>query len=156
MTAKVAPTWAALRALYEGTQPTFAVLAQAGRVTEVRVACKAKREGWVDGWAVATRAKQTARLQKQIEKLEAQIEKVIGGGEEAETGIDKAKLDILGLLLRSIEKLKDMMPSETVQTEVKVRERDVRVGKILKHLDERILELARHFAAKMATADHRR
>lgn len=153
MTAKVTPTWAALRAIYEGAQPSFALLGEAGRVREITVACRARREGWTDGWTHAVRRKQTARLQKQIDQLEGQIEKVIGGGEDG--GIDKARLDILNLLLRSIEKLKDMMPSEAAQLDVTVRERDVRIGKILKHLDTRILELARHFAAKMAKADHR-
>lgn len=152
MTAKANTVWAALRALYEGEQVSFALLAEASRLTEIRVACRARREGWTDGGLVAVGRKQSARLQNQIERLEAQIEGVIGSGDEPAVGIDKAKLDVLALLLRAIEKLKDMMPSEPVQKEAKVKERDASVRKTLTRIDNRILELAQHFAAKMAKA----
>lgn len=152
MTATVTKTRAALRALYEGATPTFSLLADAGRLTEVRLACRARREGWIEG---GTARKQTARLQKQIERLEAQIDRLMKSGDDTAAGFDKAKLDLLGLLLRSIEKLKDMMPSEPEQLKVKIRERDDRVSKILQHLNDRVSELARYFAAKMVEADRR-
>lgn len=153
MGAKAEKVWAALRALYEGETAGFGLLAQVAELNEVRLRCRAEREGWIEGGALAVQQKQKGRLQKSIEKLEEQVDLLIDGGADKESGIDKAKLDLLNLLLRSVEKLKEMLPSEPEKAKLRIRERDVRVSKVLQHLDGRISELARHFAAAMVEAD---
>ena len=142
MTAKVGPTWAALRAIYEGARPTLSLLATAGRIPENTVVAKAKRDGWVDAYATGTGAGRKLRLQGRIEKLEKLIDTLIGESEDNPT-VDKTRIDMIGVLFRAIEKLKDMMPAPEVEAQQKSGERDERVGTIIQRIDQRILDLAR-------------
>jgi hypothetical protein len=148
MTAKVGPTWAALRAIYEGARPTLVLLATASPFPEKAVLAKAERDGWVDAYAAGSGAGRKLRLQGRIEKLEKLIDKLIGEGEEEEPTVDKTRIDMLGVLFRAIEKLKDMMPAPQAEAQATIKERDERVGTIIQRIDQRILDLARGTAVK--------
>jgi hypothetical protein len=154
MGAKAEKVWAALRALYEGEKRDFELLAEAGSLTEVRVRCRAERDGWVPGGLATSYENRTARLQKQIAQLEGEIADVIGSGASSVPGLAKARLDLLGLLLRSVEKLKEMMPAETIRNAEAVKEREKRVGSILRRIEERAQLLGRFYASKAAKAVH--
>jgi hypothetical protein len=139
--------WAGLRAIYEGAALSFALLGKAGCLTEDSVAQRARREGWIAGGG--ERAKQQRRLQGQITRLDNQIERLIGEAEEGE-GFDKARIDLLTALLRSVEKLREMMPA--IDNEQDVKERDARIGKILHRVHAHVEELARRIGLAEAEA----
>ncbi|GHD06457.1 hypothetical protein ACFOEZ_02820 [Tianweitania populi] len=142
MTAKVGPTWAALRAIYEGARPTLPILATAGRIPEDTIFAKALRDKWVDAYAAGTGAGRKLRLQGRIEKLEKLIDTLIGESEASPT-VDKSRIDMIGVLFRAIEKLKDMVSSQEAEAQAGSGERDERVGTIIQRIDQRILDLAR-------------
>jgi hypothetical protein len=154
MGAKADKVWAALRALYEGEKRDFELLAEAGNLTEARVRSRAEREGWIPGGLATSYENRTARLHKQVALLEAEIENLIGGGGSPVPGLAKARLDLLGLLLRSVEKLKEMMPAETIEVAETVKEREKRVATIITRIEERAHALGRFYAAKIPAFVH--
>ncbi|MBP0438891.1 hypothetical protein [Tianweitania sediminis] len=143
MEAKAAEAWAGLRALHEGAAPSIALLAKAGRVTAAAVARRAENEGWEAPHADAVRERQR-RLQQQITRLDAQVDRLMADAEEAGTGLDKSRIDLLSTLLRSVEKLRELVPTE--RKEDTVKERDARVANILQKIHERIQTLAQQLA----------
>lgn len=151
MTAKVAPTWAAIRAIYEGRRPIFSILSTATRLSEKSIRARAEREGWVDAYGAPTGAGRKLRLQARIERLETLIDTLIGDGDEDGPAIDKARIDMLGVLFRAIDKLKDMMPAPQVEAQMNIRERDEHVARIIQRIDQQILTFAKQFAAKLGS-----
>ncbi len=154
MGAKADKVWAALRAIYEGEKRGFELLADAASLTEHRVRCKAEHEGWIPGGLATSYENKTVRLQKQIAQLEGEIENLIGSGSSPVPGLAKARLDLLGLLLRSVEKLREMMPVETTKSAEMVKEREKRVGSIIQRIEKRAHVLAQAYAAQIASAVH--
>ncbi|HEV7417584.1 MAG TPA: hypothetical protein VGN98_15615, partial [Tianweitania sediminis] len=84
------------------------------------------------------------RLQQQITRLDAQVDRLMADAEEAGTGLDKSRIDLLSTLLRSVEKLRELVPTE--RKEDTVKERDARVANILQKIHERIQTLAQQLA----------
>lgn len=152
MGAKADKVWAALRALYEGEKRDFELLAQAGCLTEERLRRRAQREGWIPGGLATSYENRTGRLQKQIMQLEGEIEKLIGSGASPVPGLAKARLDLLGLLLRSVEKLKEMIPVETIKNVETVKQREKRIGTILRRIEDRAQLLGKFYAQEIAVA----
>jgi hypothetical protein len=136
----------ALRALAEGAKPTLDLLADAGGRSLNMLRRTAEREGWalhrVPQEDVMERIRGIGSL------LLDQAEAV--GREAAEQGgkIDKAKIDGLIALARSIDKIGEIMRPDEVAKENQIKQ-DEDLAAVLQRINDRIIELARELAGQM-------
>jgi hypothetical protein len=143
--------WAAMRTLYEGAEPTPELLAVVSGRTPATIAARAERDGWQ---TLAANAR-LSRLQRLIDEKTARLEAI-----KPETGAsNKALLELVRIEMASIgllEKLAEAAGTLESRREI-AKARDEEIGAILERINNRIVELARHYAAELAgNADNRR
>ena len=136
----------ALRALAEGAVPTLDLLADASARSARMLKYQAQREGWALERApqedVAQRIRITAALL--LNKVEA-----LGRAAMEEGGkINKAEIDGLIAMIRGLDKIGEIMRPEEAAKENQIRH-DEELAAVLDRINDRILELAREFAAEM-------
>ena len=140
MVAKPALQWAAVRALYEGAAASLELLADATGRSAASMRNRAEKEGWRDGNGAARLSRQERRLHalldQQIGKAEA-----AGAHEEGTASADKARMDAISAVMRTLEKIGEITRSDSGAKENQTR-KDEDIADILKRIDERIVELA--------------
>ena len=139
----------ALRALAEGAEPTLALLADASQRSLNGLVRRAAKEGWKIGRAppanIAERVRSTAAVL--IDRLEAAGREALANGGR----IDKTEIDGLVSIIRGLDRIGDLMRPEEAATENQIRS-DEELAALLGRINERIIELARVFAADMGKA----
>lgn len=147
MTTPARDRWVATRALYEGAAPSFEQLAAATGWLPATIATRAAGEGWRDG-RLTDRATQNARLAKLVDGLIGEIEALgIGNGEGA-VSLDKARIEAISTLMRTLEKIWEIVRSDEGTKENDTK-RDADMAGLLKRIDERIIELAEGYARQL-------
>lgn len=147
MTTPASERWVATRALYEGATPSFEQLAAVTGWLQATIATRAAREGWRDG-SLTDRATQNGRLAQLVDGLIHEIEELgIGKGQGA-AGLDKARIDAISTLTRTLEKIWEIVRSDEGAKENDVK-RDADMAGLLKRIDERIIELAEGYARQL-------
>lgn len=153
MSGRRALAWTSLRALYEGAPVTIDILAQVAGLSSVSIQRRAEKEIWARTTASAKPKDQHQRIARQIERLETLVDRLIGEMEEGDNVMDKARTDMIGALLRAVEKLREMLPAPDESNEKEdVIERDRRIATLLERIDQRILQLAAEFAEDMVNS----
>ena len=134
--------WAAARALAEGMPVSLAVLADIAGLAETTVAKRASREGW----ASAQGLDYASRIEGLAGRLIAEMEAIERSADGA--GYDKGRIDAVAALTRALEKLGEFTQSGHHRREA-ARSTDADIADALRRLDERIVELAREYAAEL-------
>ncbi|MGB3899881.1 MAG: hypothetical protein WA973_15175 [Mesorhizobium sp.] len=139
--------WAALRALHEGAAPSLDLLAQASGRSPAAMRKRAASEGWRDAEAAMRLSNQEKRLRvlldQQIGKAEA-----AGTDEAGSASADKARMDAIAAVMRTLEKIGEITRSDSGAKENQTR-RDEDMAAILRRIDERIVELAIGYARRL-------
>jgi hypothetical protein len=147
MVAGPALQWAALRALHEGAAPSLDLLAQACGRSPAAMRKRAASEGWRDAEAAMQLSNQEKRLRalldQQIGKAEA-----AGADEAGSASADKARMDAIAAVMRTLEKIGEITRSDSGAKENQTR-RDEDMAAILRRIDERIVELAIGYARRL-------
>ena len=145
----------ALRALAEGARPTMELLADASGRSARTLALEAARDKWALDRApqedVAERVRIIAGML--LERVEA-----VGHAAMEEGGkIDKAEIEGIVALIRSLDRIDEFMrPPEEIAKEKQVR-RDEDLADVLKRINARIVTLAKEFAGQLdPTGDRQR
>ena len=132
-----------MRLLAEGARPTLELLADASGRSLRLLQRDAARQRWRLAQAplhdVLARIQVVARMQ--LERLEALGRAALENG----GAIDKAEVDGIIALSRSLEKIGDIMRPEDAAKENQIA-RDDQLADILQCINDRIVELAREFA----------
>lgn len=147
MTTPAEDRWVATRALYEGAAPSSEQLAVATGWLPVTIAARAAREGWRDG-SLTDRATQNARLAKLVDGLIHEIEALGIGSGEGVAGLDKARIEAVSTLTRTLEKIWEIIRSDEGAKENDIK-RDADMAGLLKRIDDRIIELAEGYARQL-------
>jgi cell division protein ZapA (FtsZ GTPase activity inhibitor) len=145
-TARTAAAWASMRAVFEGAAPDFAQLAAISGRRPDTIRRRAAAQGWrafddrTDG---LTQAERIVRLANRlIGEMEA-IHKDGKGGV-----YDKARIETVAALMRALDKAGEIVGAEAGMQEQQ-KKTDADKADILRRIDERIVELARFFAAEI-------
>lgn len=136
----------AQRALYEGAEPSFELIAAVSGHKPRTVALRARREGWQ---APASGAALEARITRLTNRLMRELDEMEGAAEEAGGGIDKERLDLLTARMRVLEKLAAINQGRQADQEEQ-EQTDADIADVLARIDQRIGELARQLAAEYA------
>ncbi|QDZ01110.1 hypothetical protein FQ775_12385 [Nitratireductor mangrovi] len=144
MSTQMALRRAAARAAYEDGSATLEAIADITGWSLRLLAARAAREGW--------RAPVDRAAAHSLERLQAELSRWIGLvealGRAAEAGtIDKAQIDAVASAIRAIEKASDLVRASMTE---KQQDNDVEKAVILEHVNARIVELAKEFAAAIA------
>jgi hypothetical protein len=147
MVAKAALQWVALRALHEGAAASLDLLADATGRSVASLNRRAEKEAWRDAEAAAQLSNQELRLRilldQQITKAEA-----VNADDEGSASADKARMDAISAVMRTLEKIGEITRSDTSAKENQTR-RDANMADVLKRIDERIVELAIEYAQQL-------
>ena len=147
MVAKAALQWVALRALHEGAAASLDLLANAAGRSAASLSRRAEKEAWRDAEATAQLSNQEQRLRilldQQITKAEA-----ANADDEGSASADKARMDAISAVMRTLEKIGEITRSDTSAKENQTR-RDANMAEILRRIDERIVELAIEYATQL-------
>ncbi len=136
----------ALRALFEGAPVDLELLALAAGLRHSTLQKMARRESWVWG---EMGAKGAVTLQSRLRQLSVSV---VGQLEEASLAsltdghYDKARLEALGLMLRSIEKLGELTQTPEHAADEQMKS-DAEMAAAIGKINQRIIELARELAA---------
>lgn len=141
--------WPALRILFETTSAPLATIADACGKTVAAVERRAAGEGW--SRFVAPKADDDERLAKLTNKLITEVEALGLGKTRRKDGLDKARIEAISALTRTLEKIGDITRGRDRAKEN--LERDEDTAKALRRIDERIIELARTYAAELGGAE---
>lgn len=143
----------ALRALFEGAPVNFDLLARASGRSIRGVRAQAKREGWDATAAGGDPEVLERRLAVLSNRLVGELEEISAEGSRADGRYDKARIDALSAMLRMVEKI-----GETARVSERAAEKqnrtDEEMAAALRHINDRIIELARELAAQMVRAEH--
>ncbi|MFU0506654.1 hypothetical protein [Pseudaminobacter sp. NGMCC 1.201702] len=143
--------WTAMRALYEGARPDIERLALATGRSAASIERRAAREKWVRQDPAAIRSGPKARLAKVVDRLIGEVE-AIGMGKEGGAGtLDKARIDAISALTRTLEKIGEITRLDDGAKENQMR-RDADMAGALKRIDQRIVELATGYAKQLGKA----
>jgi non-ribosomal peptide synthetase component F len=147
MVAKAALQWVALRALHEGAAASLDLLANATGRSVASMNRRAEQEAWRDAEAAAQLSNQELRLRilldQQITKAEA-----ANADDEGSASADKARMDAISAVMRTLEKIGEITRSDTSAKENQTR-RDANMATVLRRIDERIVELAIGYAKQL-------
>jgi hypothetical protein len=147
MVAKPALQWAALRALHEGAAASLDLLANAAGRSAASLSRRAEKEAWRDAETAVQLSSQELRLRilldQQITKAEA-----ANADDEGSASADKARMDAISAVMRTLEKIGEITRSDTSAKENQTR-RDANMAEILRRIDERIVELAIEYATQL-------
>lgn len=136
LVARADERWRALRALHEGATPDVELLSVASGYAVAKIERRAARDGWI---AADDFADRLARLS---DSLIAQAEAL---QPENEGGFDKAQVDMVGSIIRTVEKINELMRGGEA-AKMSQTERDAEMADVLARIDRRIVELARDYA----------
>ena len=143
----------ALRALAEGARPTMELLADASGRSARTLALEAARDKWALDRApqedIAERVRAIAR--PLLERLET-----LGRAAVEEGGkIDKAEIETIVALVRGLDRIDIFMrPPEEIAKEKQIR-RDENLADVLQRINDRIVALAKEFAAGLGAQGDR-
>jgi uncharacterized protein YjcR len=141
--------WTAARAIYQNEQPSLEQIAALSGWSPQTIRARAAREGWLRSDA-PQRKDRNARVAKVVDRLLGEIEALgIGTGEGA-IGLDKARIEAISALMRTLEKIGELTRSEeSVDVKESQTKRDADIAGFLKRIDERIVELATGYAKQL-------
>lgn len=148
MIARALERWVAARALYEGERPGFERLALLTGCSVRTMERRAEREGWVPGFAAEPGADMKAPLRKVAESLIAQVRTLAIGEDGEPLALDKARIDTISVLTRTLEKIIELTPGGDEARDNQTR-RDADMAGTLKRIDQRIVELATGYARQL-------
>jgi len=137
--------WAAARALAEGMPVSLPALASVAGLAAATVARRARGERWAsaaDGKGPDYAGRIEGLAGRLIAEMEA-IERDAEGG-----GYDKGRIDAVVALTRALEKLGEFTQSGHHRREA-AQTTDADIADALRRMDERIVELARQYAAEL-------
>lgn len=136
----------ALRALAEGGHATIERLALASGRSAATLRRLARNQGWE--LAQAGLPDVSARIRKAAGMVLCKVEEL---GKAAESGgsIDKGAIDGLIAMIRGLEKIGEIMRPEEAARENQIRDNED-LAETLRRIEERIVELAHEFAARLA------
>ncbi|WP_265515662.1 hypothetical protein [Nitratireductor luteus] len=134
----------AVRATFEGAEPSLELLAEATQRSLASLQRQAERDGWNGDGPVDAGALE-GRLLRLSDTLVREFEKLSRAGKAAGR-FDKGRIDALNSMLRMIEKIGDMtrLPQRAADRQIKS---DAEMAAALKAIDQRILMLARELAS---------
>ena len=150
MTRKPLARYWAVRALAERARPTLDLLADASGLSLTQLRRTAEREGWALDRAPLDDVAE--RLRVIAAGLLARAEAIAGALSEEGGKIDKAEIDALLVLIRSLEKIGEIMRPQEADKEKQIKQ-DEDLAAVLRHIDDRIVELARELAAQMVAKE---
>lgn len=136
--------WRALRALHEGATADVELLSVASGYAVASIERRLAREGWIAA-APGDFAERLARL---ADSLIAQVETL---RLENEDGFDKAQVEMVGSIIRTVEKITELMRGGEA-AKVSQTDRDAEMADVLARIDQRIVELARDYARVLCAA----
>ena len=138
MVAKADERWQALRALFEGARADAERLSAASGYAVSSIDRRILRDGWVSPPA----GDFDDRLARLADSLVGQVETL---RLENEDGLDKAQVDMVGSIVRTVEKINELMRGGDA-AKVSQTNRDAEMADVLARIDRRIVELARDYA----------
>ncbi|RUM97347.1 hypothetical protein EET67_13365 [Pseudaminobacter arsenicus] len=148
MIARAVERWVAIRAAHESAGLDFEQLALITGWSVRSIQRRAAREKWVP-WRVAGRQPDIKTpLRKVAESLIAQVQTLAIGEDGEPLALDKARIDTISVLTRTLEKIIEIMPSGGEAKEDQTK-RDADMAEALKRIDQRIVELAKGYARQL-------
>lgn len=135
----------ALRVLAEGGHATIERLALASGRSATALRRLARDEGWK--LAQAGPLDVSARIRKAAGMVLCKVEE-LGRAAEGGGSIDKGAIDGLIAMIRGLEKIGEIMRPEEAARENHIRDNED-LAETLRRIEERIVELAREFAARL-------
>lgn len=142
--------WAAMRALFEGAEPTPELLA----VISGRTVATISRRAGAGGWKPLQVNARLLRLQRLIDEKTARLEGLkpqLGASNKALLEVVRIEMASIGLLERLAE------AAGTLESRREIaKARDEEIGSILERINNRIVELARCYAADLAEKSDKR
>jgi hypothetical protein len=148
MIARALERWAAARAVYEGGRPDFERLALLTGWSVRTLQRRAALENWVPWRAAERQTDIKTPLRKVAESLIAQVQALAIGEDGEPLALDKARIDTISVLTRTLEKIIEIMPGGDEARENQTR-RDADMAGTLKRIDQRIVELATGYARQL-------
>lgn len=149
--------WAATRAAHEGERLDFERLALLTGWSPRSIARRAEREKWAP-WGVTGRHPDIKTpLRKVADSLVAQVQALAIDEDGEPLALDKARIDTISVLTRTLEKIIEITPGGDEARENQTR-RDADMAGTLKRIDQRIVELATGYARQLVkgkSADRR-
>ena len=140
--------WATLRELHEGAAPTLERLAAASGRTVAAVLSRAKREAWGELFPAIADEDRKTRLGRLTDWIIETLESVKKGAVEEGASIDKAKVEAISALMRTVEKLGEITRYTDSAKENQIKS-DARTAGFLRRIDQRIVELATEYAKQL-------
>lgn len=148
MIARADERWVVARVAYEDAGLDFEQLAVLTGRSARMIERRAARENWVR-WRVAERQRDIMTpLRKVAESLIAQVQKLAIGEDGEPLALDKARIDTISVLTRTLEKIIEIMPGGDEAKEDQTK-RDADMAGALKRIDQRIVELAKGYARQL-------
>jgi hypothetical protein len=145
MTAEVTVAhWHALRLAYEKHGFGLEQLASMARRKLGSLERRARMEGWKP---FEKREEFAHRIMSAVQQIIGEIED-IGKDLKEGAGIDKGRVEAVSMLMKTVEKLREIANFADELTETQAK-RDARMAGILDRIDTRIIELARHYAERL-------
>ncbi|HEY4193864.1 MAG TPA: hypothetical protein VGM46_14555 [Mesorhizobium sp.] len=108
---------------------------------------RAEREGWRDAEMAMQLSSQEMRLRVLLDQQITKAE-ISGNDTDASASADKARMDAISAVMRTLEKIGEITRSDTGAKENQAR-RDANIADVLKRIDERIIELAVGYARRL-------
>jgi len=141
MKVNAAQQWAAMRSLRENFGASFELLADASGRAMATIQMRARNEGW--GFReYAERARDwDERVSHIVEQMMTKIEAI---GADPDGGFDKAQIESIGVMLRTLEKVGGFGRGSARENQMR---QDAELAGALERIDKRIIELARGYAA---------
>ncbi|WP_157015080.1 hypothetical protein [Mesorhizobium xinjiangense] len=139
--------WAAARPLYESGAASPQMLAALTGYAQSTIERRISAEGWTNGRAAEEGDALKARLHRQLVHWIGQIEQLAKDGEEGSAAPDKAKIETIGALVRTLEKIGDLTRLHKPQEK---NNNNAETASVLERIHQRIVELADEHARQIA------
>lgn len=135
----------AVRALFEGGAVDVGLLSVASGYAVASIERRILREGWVSPVGEDI----DDRLARLADSLVGQVETL---RLENEGGFDKGQVDMVGSIVRTVEKISELMRGGD-RAKVSQTNRDAEMADVLARIDRRIIELARDYARVLGAGE---
>lgn len=132
-------------ALYEGAAASADLLARAAG----RSVGAIERRAAAAGWTLAA-ADRDGRMARVVDGLIAEVEAIAKDAEGGQGRLDKARIESVLAMARTLEKLGEMARVDDAAKENQSSADDEDLASILRRIDERIVELAHGYARELA------
>jgi len=136
----------AQRALVEGTDMSWACIAEACGRSPAGLMAQAKREGWA--LRQATELDVAARVRQVAGQLLGRLEALGNSAGEGGKGISKTEIDGIIAMVRGLDKIGEIMRPDEAAKENQIGS-DEDVAAVLQLVNDRIIALARELAASL-------